>query len=117
MDTPMMTCGHAANGTSNGAPVCVICSCKTVQQNAPSLEGRTARCSGYGRRAKHDGSRGSNECQQCRTRYREQKDALCRCEQPSSTKLAFFSYRGPGTTHWRGESPHDEYYCGCSGWD
>lgn len=44
MTTPMMTCGHAANATSNGSPACAICGTVTVATEAPDLTGREARC-------------------------------------------------------------------------
>lgn len=44
MTTPMMKCGHAANATCEGKPCCVICGEHTVDDNPPSLEGRTAKC-------------------------------------------------------------------------
>lgn len=63
-DKPMMTCGHAANATTaDERPACAICGCTTVDESAPSLEGRTAHCQ-YGRHA----------------------------EKPSSPALAFFAH-------------------------
>lgn len=82
--TTMMTCGHAANAvvTNTDQPVCVICVCADVADQ-PDLTGRIARCSYYG--------------------------GKCRSEQPSDTRLAFFSHSP--------ERDHDTYYCGCYGWD
>jgi hypothetical protein len=83
---PMMKCGHAANATSNGKPSCVICAGISgelnmiIDDNPPNLEGRMSHCA-----------------------YR------CGVVKPSSTKLAFFSYKIDKT--------HDEHYCGCMGWD
>ena len=81
---PMMKCGHAANATMNGKPVCAICAginplATVVDEAPPSLEGRTAACS------------------------------YCRKEVPSSTNLPFFSYHPA--------RQHDDYYCGCRGWN
>ncbi len=49
MTTPMMECGHAANATRAGDPVCAICFGITADAEniaaAPDLEGRTAVCS------------------------------------------------------------------------
>ena len=113
MNGPMMTCGHTANGkrSDDKAPVCIVCNCETVKGVEPNLEGRMAKCS-YG-------------CKPV----------------PSSTKLAFFKFKGEGSeaatqtckrcksyqcAHTEKYScvffPHgtfefDEYYCGCFGWD
>lgn len=62
--TNMMKCGHSANATSNGKPVCVIClgindGAREVMET-PNLNGRIAVCSD------------------------------CRKEVPSSVSLAFF---------------------------
>lgn len=114
---PMMKCGHAANAESTApdgkrVPSCAICGV-IAQLVTPVLEGRSAQCAYFGKKHKQAGLRGGCECQKCR----ERPDHICRCVVPSSTDLAFFAYRGPGTTHYRGEAPHDEYYCGCMGWD
>lgn len=106
-DTPMMACGHAANAkhmnksTGEWEPSCVICfgdprALQVIEK--PDLTGRTARCAHYGRPRRH--GRG-----------------VCDGERPSDFNLAFFVYRGPGSNYWQGESDHDEYYCGCWGWD
>ena len=42
-------------------------------------------------------------CDECK------KTETCRCEVPSSNKLAFFKERP--------DKEFDEYYCGCHGWD
>lgn len=42
-----MKCGHIANATSNGKPVCAICSCFEVERECKEnegLEGRIAKC-------------------------------------------------------------------------
>ena len=51
MGEVMMKCGHAANATHNGKPVCAICfgftpDAQIVADTAPDLTGRKARC-GY----------------------------------------------------------------------
>ena len=69
MKQPMMQCGHAASGTSQGEPVCVICAGRNNGWNqivdTPNLEGREARC----------------------TYYRD-----CGKAQPSAMSLAFFGH-------------------------
>lgn len=82
---PMMECGHAANATSKGDPVCAICvglhpGARVIAEAQPDLTGRTAKCS-----------------------YR------CGSTAPSSTSLAFFTHQP--------NQEHDNYYCGCWGWD
>ena len=90
-EPPMMKCGHAANASSEGQPVCAICwgkpEAKEVDESPPSLEGRTAKCS-YSRR--RDGS-------------------PCTSEKPSDPSLPFFSHEK--------DKEHDRFYCGCWGWD
>ena len=69
--TPMMECGHAANGLKGDDPVCVMCFgiIAGADQVAPDLDltGRRARCA-------------------------------CGEETDSSTRLAFFEYRPDGAT-------------------
>lgn len=89
MNIPMMKCGHSANAENGkGYPACAICApdprAYQVDSNPPSLEGRKARCTYYGTPTRH------NECN-----YGGERDAICHCEQPSSTKLPFFEYLGP----------------------
>ena len=102
-NVPLMKCGHSANGRNSktGRPVCVICAGLTpdaeIEVETPSLEGRTARCAYYGARPY------KNECPKCRGRER------CKCEEQSSSNLAFFEYRP--------DAEYDSFYCGCSGWD
>ena len=48
-ERPLMACGHVANGTREGKPVCVICvgihkGAEEVAPERPSLEGRRAKC-------------------------------------------------------------------------
>lgn len=65
--TPLMRCGHAANATRNGEPVCVICiginPGATTPADPPDLDGREALCIYCGRTT------------------------------PSTTRLAFFEHR------------------------
>ena len=64
----MMACGHAANATCNGKPVCAICldeeSARTPMEEQPDLSARTAECCYH-----------------------------CGAKQQSSTSLAFFEWR------------------------
>lgn len=76
--TAMMGCGHAANAvTDDGAPVCAICAGTGADRNArlvrtpPDLSDRIAWCG----HPDHGGHK----------------------PQPSSTELAFYEYRGPGS--------------------
>jgi len=92
----MMKCGHAAQGIDDkGNPVCVICypdpRATQEDESPPDLTGRTARCSYYGQKF-HYGRYGC-ECSVCRNN----SDWICRCERPSSDKLAFFVYKGAGS--------------------
>lgn len=72
----MMACGHRAQSLgkkggepeSRRRPACVICDCFEVDDTAPSLDGRIAKCA----------SCGGNE-------------------RPSADDLAFFEYLGPGS--------------------
>ena len=66
--TTMMKCGHAANATRGGKPVCVICygispGADEVDESPPDLTGRVAKCTSCSRTA------------------------------PSRTSLAFFAHR------------------------
>lgn len=115
----LMKCGHAAQGTmkvdGQDKPCCVICYPKP-EANIPqdsskalaSLVGRMARCSYYNGRWKPGPSIGGCCCDDCRKREPQQGRA-CKCEQPSSPDLAFFTHHP--------EKPYDEFYCGCHGWD
>mgnify|MGYP001605975611 CR=1 FL=1 len=90
---PLMKCGHAAQGINHGQPVCIVCygifqGADEVDHNPPSLGGRMARCTYYPNGGKY---------------------GKCESPQPSSTKLALFSYRP--------EAEFDDYFCGCWGWD
>jgi hypothetical protein len=86
---PMMACGCAAQATmADGSPGCAVHGCTELAPEQPDLTGRTARC--------HD----------AQLRHRHSKEGQ---EVPSSLRLAFFTYRP--------DQEHDEYYCGCCGWD
>jgi hypothetical protein len=118
----MMKCGHAANairmasGSVKHDPPLDCCTiCDCIEiVETPDLTGRVARC------------------------------CNADSERPSSTDLAFFEYRGPGSKRSmeqcecgylriahdkphvqrqcegftpRGPFQYDTYYCGCRGWD
>ena len=101
--TPMMKCGHSANAISGGKPACVICHgdprSLEVDNTPPDLSARQARCSYYGK-TPNGRNHSSDTCK---------RGEVCYCEQPSSSSLAFFQYHPT--------KPHDEYYCGCFGWE
>lgn len=95
MSDLMMACGHAANATMSGAPVCAICLMAgtaedkaTTVVDAPDLTGRRATCS-Y-RKGRHG--------------QRHDPSGV-----PSSLSLPFFEHHP--------DQPTDRYYCGCWGWD
>jgi hypothetical protein len=95
MDTPMMKCGHSANGVhrkkdGTSQPACVICAgihagALEIATEKPDFTGRVAKCS-------YNNPRGK-----------------CKSEVPSSSELAFFESRPT--------EEFDRYYCGCFGWD
>lgn len=107
MMTPMMKCGHAANGTNSktGELVCVICLLISPGADqiatAPDLTGRIAECA----------YRGS--CKDRVAKYRDthygEFDKNGHSFAPSSTDLPFFEYQPT--------QPTDKYFCGCFGWD
>jgi hypothetical protein len=106
-----MKCGHAANSmgkpahhTGEAIPACVICDCFEVAEKQPSLEGRRARCTYYG---KTIGRKGDCDYPE---RVRS-ADNICRCEADSdSAHLPFFEHKPL--------EEYDAFYCGCScGWD
>ena len=104
----MMKCGHAAQGyrvMKDGAqiPSCIICECDEPAEAQPKLEGRMARCTGYGKSTAWANRTFHQGCDKCK------RSPTCKCEAPSSPALAFF--------HSKPDAPYDEYYCGCSGWD
>lgn len=97
-DAPLMKCGHAANSTLDGIPVCVICygirpGADQVVDDRPSLEGRRAVCCYKNHLARYvrDDKRGQHGMR------------------PSSYDLAYFKHQP--------DQPFDSYYCGCHGWD
>jgi hypothetical protein len=87
---PMMECGHAANGISSAtlAPVCVIC--VGILPGAEIIAAAPPDLTGRTARCSYYGQR-------------------CQNEKPSSPALAFFSHLP--------KQEHDQYYCGCYGWD
>jgi len=88
MDKPLMECGHTANAKDgDGNPVCVICI--GINQGATVVE--RVRPSLVGRKAR---------CGYYHT---------CGSERDSSFDLAFFEHKD--------DQEHDEFYCGCYGWD
>lgn len=103
MTSIMMECGHAAQAVDgNGAPVCVICAgihpgARIVSTTPPDLTGRTARCAYF--RTGPNPSKSEGPCGR----------GMCHCERPSSPSLAFFEHTP--------SKSHDNYYCGCFGWD
>lgn len=103
---PLMACGHAANAVNaaTGAPSCAICvglhPGAEVVAESPDLAGRVALCA----------------YTNCRRTWQLKRDthygkfgADGRSFAPSSTSLPFFKHRP--------DQPHDEYFCGCWGWD
>lgn len=120
MSKVMMKCGcisqsvrvtRLADGTESRVPSCIVHD--TIEQAPmPDLTGRTARCAYYGRRFRPMGVRGGCECDICRAR----SDATCRCEQPSDGGERMKVHGLPFFKH-KPEAPHDEFYCGCFGWD
>lgn len=95
----MMKCGCSSNGavlTSVGVekidplPICITHQCTEPMESEPDLTGRKARCSYFGKRSIRSGKK-------------------CESEVDSSTKLAFFKHCP--------QKDHDEFYCGCFGWD
>lgn len=108
----MMKCGHAANAKYKDGdewqPSCAICvgiapGATEVDETPPDLTGRTARCSYYGSTPRPRGSSREGPCG---------RTDPCLCERPSdddSGRLAFFGHKP--------DKPHDQFYCGCWGWD
>lgn len=87
---PMMQCGHAANShRPDGSPACVIC-IRTGEPGDPAvMVAVTPDLTGRKARCSYF--------------------STCKSETISSTKLAFFEHRPA--------KPHDNYYCGCMGWE
>lgn len=108
----MMKCGCSAVGlchTRNGItydppiPCCITHDCIEIA-DTPDLSGRTAKCTYYGKR-KPNRRYCNDECN-----YGCRGESICNCgTEPSRTGLAFFKHKP--------DSPQDEFYCGCFGWD
>lgn len=102
---PLMKCGHTAQAfqkmpDGSERPACAICvgidpGSTVVDEAAPSLEGRRARCS-----YNHDG-RGCPT-----TRH---GGGCCTSDRASDYGLAFFELQL--------DEEFDRFYCGCWGWD
>lgn len=88
------THNRAHDGLEAGHKSCIIHeTCEMVE--APSFEGRTARCMYFGKEVY------KNECGECR--------GICTHEVPSKLNLAFFESRP--------DKEYDGFYCGCHSWD
>ena len=107
----MMKCGCSSQAIHHGAhnvlsenhETCIIHSCCEVVDE-PDLSGRIAKCS-YFQKQKPMRRYANDECN-----YGCRGKSVCECgSQPSDTKLAFFKYCP--------DKEHDEFYCGCFGWD
>lgn len=134
----ILKCGCVAHGRKvikgEYYPCCIVHNCIEVADEQPNLEGRNARC------AYTLANEEATEAQ--RKYYRSRGWPICKGIVPSSIKLAFFEYRGPGSpslmckhchytkgAHERhsknscynfephGPYKYDYYYCGCRGWD
>ena len=110
--TPMMACGHTANATDgDGNPCCVICAGIdaghriVVGDVFEQLLGRRARCFYHGKPGRNHSCNHSKDTG-CTTDE-------CRCELPSTlameNTLAFFEHCP--------DAEHDQFYCGCHGWE
>jgi hypothetical protein len=106
-DLPLMKCGHTAQswGGDGDHPACVICigidpGAEIVEDNLPDLSQRTARCAYY-----NSVPRGQNHS----SNYGCKRGERCMCEQPSVERLPFFEHKP--------EMTHDQFYCGCWGWN
>ena len=89
MSKPMMKCGHAANASVNGKPVCAFCigivSGAGEVDDRPVAKDRMAYCT------------------------------YCNSSHPSSPDLPFF---GLGAMHLgERDDTKDSFYCGCRGWE
>ena len=119
IDTPMMSCGCAANAqrrlaiTGEQIPCCMIHDCTDVVP-APDLTERQARC-GCGKLVASDPDKAAfYEFRGIGSRYATD---LCECgytksahEKPHiAAKCQNFIARGP--------HEFDSFYCGCRGWD
>ena len=128
MNRPIMMCGHVANSKCSAKdgvvfdpaiPSCVICDCIEVDENAPDLQGRIARCAHCGKEApssldlaffefRGEGSKEAAQvCKNCRFAKRAHiKEVM---DRNPSLKCVDFIPHGP--------FEYDRYYCGCFGWD
>ena len=130
LSKPLMFCGHTAQGyrkldDNTFISCCVICSVTTQvkAKDKPDLTHRQAVCCGAKslRPSSYDlaffeyrgpGSpRAMDQCKCGYTKAAHDKDdndhVLRRCAEVNGT--AIFTARGP--------FKHDQYYCGCRGWD
>jgi len=132
---PMMQCGHAAQGYADndpGKPVCVICAGLDPRAylvaEEPDLKGRRARCA-YFRTCGSEvdsstslaffeytglGSKAATEiCMHCGFSERAHKRfAPSVNPNPGPRNINVCSGFEPHGAH-----EHDEYYCGCHGWN
>ena len=130
---PMMGCGHAANATSDGEPSCVICAGidprATVVANAPSLAGRSARCSCGATRPsstslaffefRGEGSRTAREaCAHCGyAQVAHTYGGNFAPPSPSKNRNLCINFDPPRVFEPRGGQEFDVFYCGHAGWD
>jgi hypothetical protein len=102
---PLLKCGCVAQTTyeyqGQYGVACIVHDCKEVVEK-PSLEGRKARCSYYGKPVK-GGGYNSNCCPVCKV------GEVCKCERPSNYDLWFFEHKP--------DKEYDEFYCACHGAD
>lgn len=90
---PLMKCGHTAQAVDGkGNHICAICMCDEIETDIFDLTGRKARCIYFGQAFMFGGRR-----------------VTCHGETDSRYELPFFKNKP--------DSEHDEYYCGCWGWD
>lgn len=114
----MMKCGHAANSErllNDGTriPSCVICAGipgregTTIDENPPTLEGRTSRCSYYKPNFKCPDPACTKD--HCPATRHERHGGRYPSVAPSSASLPFFVRQD--------DKPFDQHFCGCWGWD
>jgi hypothetical protein len=119
-----MTCGHAAQGTVNGIPGCVICGVTTERDAPPDLTGRTARCGCGKERPSSDRDHlaffeyrgeGSSSAANCECGY---SPVAHDPETPHLRERGTVIDQGKCSGYRpRGDIGTDSYYCGCRGWD
>ena len=116
MSDVMLACGDAASATHSGShdglpdphPSCVVHDNRDAQGRrtgctpvvTPDLSGRIARCDDYGKGPWTDRSFGGLMGGTDKTMSTCSRQG-CLCQAPSSPRLAFFTYRGPGSAHAR----------------